>query len=63
MTATNTPVTHLSLLRKYAGKIMRATSEEMRAAAATIPSGKNALKHLFEAMRLYRAERRHMGKR
>lgn len=61
MTDTNTQVTHLSLLRKYAGKIMRATTEEMRAAVATIPAGKNALKHLFEAMRIYSSERAHMG--
>lgn len=54
--------THLSLLRKYGGKIMQATALEMRAAVSTIPAGKNALKHLFEAMRLYRAERAHMSK-
>lgn len=41
---------------------MRATSYELQLAARTIPEGKNALKHLFEAMRLHAAERKHLQK-
>lgn len=57
-----THITHLFLLRKYKGKIMAATTMEMRAAAANIPKGKNALKHLFEALRLHKAEVQHLTK-
>ena len=55
-----THTTHLSLLRKYDGKIMNATSEERVEAARHIPAGKNALTHLFEALRLYTAEMVHL---
>lgn len=54
---TNTqPITHLSLLRKYGGDIKKATTEELKAAQATIPEGMNALGSLFTAAREYEKE-------
>lgn len=50
---TNTKINHLYLLRKYKGNIMLATSDEMKAAASSIPKGENALKHLHDATREY----------
>lgn len=52
---TNTQITHLSLMRKY-GNIMHATSEELKAAVANIPKGKNPLQHLFESACVYEKE-------
>lgn len=54
-TPTHTPITYLSLMRKY-GDIKKATPEECRAAARTIPEGSNALKEMFAAAREYQAE-------
>lgn len=41
---------------------MQASHEELIAAAQSIPTGKNALKHLFEALRLHTAEQLHLQK-
>lgn len=46
-------ITHVSLFRKYGGKIMTASSLELRAAAASLSKGKNCLQALFEAAREY----------
>ena len=52
-----THTVHLSLLRKYGGRIMQATHNELVFAGAQVPKGKNALKHLFEALRLHRSQK------
>lgn len=56
MNLANKPITFLSLLRKYGGKIKNAHELELRAAVNALPAGKNALKALFEAGENYKRE-------
>lgn len=57
MNLANKPITFLSLLRKYGGKIKNAHELELRAAVRALPAGENSLKALFEAGVLYKQER------
>lgn len=53
-----TPITFLSLLRKYDGMIMGAHREELSDAQKNIPYRHNPLQHLFESMREYTKRKR-----
>ncbi len=58
MNLANTPITFLSLFRKYGGNIKNAHELELRAAARALPPQKNALQAFFEAGSQYKREQK-----